>query len=386
MISDRTVNVREAGAIGDGRADDFAALQRALDQGGTVYIPDGDYRVPHTLKVPSHTRVLADAQARVFHCGSTVKKRGDFLLSNADPENGNEDIAIEGGVWDGNFDGVNNDKAPDLFDKTAWSGAALNFTGVKGLRLSNLRVVNSVVYFVRLGRIEDFVIEHITFGARRHAYNQDGLHFSGGCRRGVVRDIRAFDGETNDDMIALNADDCVERLENLDLTRDAIEDIVFDGIYAEDCYTAVRMLSVDAPIRNIVMKNIECGCRVHALNMDAARHCRTPLFTDAEKPMGCGAIENVSIEHMHVYSTVERGAAPLIVAETRCHNFEIKDFARDLKKDRCPTALTLRAGYLTQTAVTLGHGDAERQFVFEDLRDSVTVCSPFDRLRIESAK
>jgi polygalacturonase len=44
-----TINVRDKGAKGDGRTDDAAAIQRAIDEvgskGGTVFVPDGTYMV-----------------------------------------------------------------------------------------------------------------------------------------------------------------------------------------------------------------------------------------------------------------------------------------------------------------------------------------------------
>ena len=99
-----SIDIRSTGAVGDGVADDSAAIQAALDAGvEVVTIPDGVYRVAATLRVPSHRRIIASPGARLVHCGETPKRRGDFLLTNADHVNGNCDITLTGGVWDGNI-------------------------------------------------------------------------------------------------------------------------------------------------------------------------------------------------------------------------------------------------------------------------------------------
>ena len=106
-----------------------------------------------------------------------------------------------------------------------------------------------------------------------------------------IENVRALtDGQTNDDMLALNADDSLERLENRGLLRGPIENLTFRNVFAENCYTAIRMLSVTAYIRNIRFENIRCGCRNYAINMDAARYCRTPLFDAKDYPNGVGDI------------------------------------------------------------------------------------------------
>lgn len=55
-------NVRTAGALGDGQADDTAAFQKALDEagragGGTVFVPAGRYRIEGTLSIPANVRL-----------------------------------------------------------------------------------------------------------------------------------------------------------------------------------------------------------------------------------------------------------------------------------------------------------------------------------------
>lgn len=62
MINGAEFNVLDYGAVGDGIADDTAAIQLAIDaasaQGGSVYIPTGQYKITATLKVTSDNVVI----------------------------------------------------------------------------------------------------------------------------------------------------------------------------------------------------------------------------------------------------------------------------------------------------------------------------------------
>ncbi len=338
-----SINVKNFGAIGDGIADDSAAIQKALDHGADIVeIPEGMYRITATLLVSSHTRIEAHPQARIFSCGDTPKKQGDFLLSNRNLADGNCNIVLHGGIWDGNHQGKYNTKNPDLFAPNAWSGAVLNFFNVSDLVLEDLIVADSVTFFVRLGKIENFTIRNIGFRGEPSGFNQDGLHFSGFVRNGLIENITALTPmQTTDDMLALNADDSLERLENRDLLRGPIENLIFRNIYAESCYTAIRMLSVTAPIRNIRFENIRVGCLKFAINMDAARYCRTPLFNEADHHDGVGEISNIVIDNMQVWRVGEF-TGPLICDESNSENVIIKDFKRLIEKDEQPAAPTIQ--------------------------------------------
>ncbi|MBE7045584.1 MAG: hypothetical protein E7397_08625 [Ruminococcaceae bacterium] len=300
------INVLEYGAIGDGIYDNYKAFQAALDSGADeIVIPQGIYCISQTLKVHSNICIVADKTAKIMLKSRNRLKRNDFLLSNADTIDGNENIKIIGGIWDGN-NMLQEHEKPDLFDKDGYSGVILNFVNVKKLVLKDMVLANSVTFYVRMCRVHHFEIENIDFISDRFGKNQDGLHFGGDVRHGVVKNIRALNyGQTNDDMIALNADDSIERVENLDLCRDTIEDITFENIFAQNCYTIIRMLSVTAAIKNIRMKNIYGGFRCNAINADAARYCRTPLFLEEDFPDGVGQISDIRIEHFVCYPVFE---------------------------------------------------------------------------------
>lgn len=331
------IDIRDFGAVGDGTADDSGPIQKALDTEKRILrIPEGRYRITRTLFVRSHTCIDAAPGARLFLCGETPKQRGDFLLTNADHENGNEDIRITGGIWDGNNSGRFNTKDPDLFRSDAWSGTTLDFFHVRGLHLENMELANSVVYNLRMSRLDDFLIRDLRISSEKPAFNQDGLHFGGCVRNGIVENVRVLSkGQTNDDLIALNADDSMVRLENLDLCCGPIENLIIRNVRAEDCYSVIRMLSVSSPIRNILFENIEAGCRHFALNLDAARYCRTPLFREEDFPEGCGCIENILIHGFRTHLSADRPLQlALIQCETRVKNFLIRDFKRETHRER----------------------------------------------------
>ncbi len=385
------LSVRDFGVTGDGQseiADDSTAIQQALDlaegKGGTVYIPAGNYRIGKTLYIGNDTTIRCDSGARLFVCEKQPKKRGDFLLSNRDTVTGNRNIAVYGGTWDGNFDGKNNNKPADLFDPAAWSGSTLNFVNVKTLTLSGLAMRNSVVYYIRMAKLDGFVIRDISFASARPAYNQDGLHFGGEVRHGLIENITAEPGQTNDDMIAFNADDSMVRLENHDLCCGAIEDITVRGVYAENCYTGFRMLSVNSPIRNIHMEDIYLGCRHFAINMDGARHCRTPLIRDGEKRNGSGHIENITIDRMTVWTTETNWERALILSETELNNFRITGFRRDISKDRCPEKPTLLIALAPSSYGTVTENGTVTEYHLNAIDDTFCHCGTFDSAELNS--
>lgn len=329
------INIKDFGATGNGLTDDTAYIQQALDQGREIYIPDGDYRITKTLLVKSNTTIHAQEKARLFMCGNTPKKRNDFLISNSDTENGNCNIKITGGIWDGNNQGTYNTK-PDLFDQNGYSGAVMNFVNIEGLYLYDFTVANSVTYNIRMCKLNNFEIKNINFFSEKLAFNQDGLHFGGEVHNGVIENINAVsDGQTNDDLIALNADDCIERVENFDLVCGDISDIKINNVYAENCFTFVRMLSVNSSIYNIEINNVKGGCRNYALNLDAGRYCRTPLFRDITEKVG--NIYNVSVNHMDVAWSESSPEKAMIVIESNVDHFQLRHVKRSCSRSKKPT-------------------------------------------------
>ncbi|MGI6496038.1 MAG: hypothetical protein ACOX5G_08125 [Kiritimatiellia bacterium] len=150
-----------------------------------------------------------------------------------------------------------------------------------------------------------------------------------------MHDVRAISkGQTNDDLVALNADDSLERVENRDLSCGPIENIVFSDLYAEDCHTGIRLLSVRSTIRNIRFRNVNVGVRCFAVNADAApllphaRSSRTPISR-----MGWGRLDRIEFDGIRVHATFPHVTA-LFLFESNMAGVRMRDIVRDTRERR----------------------------------------------------
>jgi hypothetical protein len=150
-------------------------------------------------------------------------------------------------------------------------------------------------------------------------------------------------GVTGDDLVALNADDAQQRTEVRGMKNGPIEDIDISGLNAIACHSFVRLLSIWSPIRNIRIHNVEGTCEISAINADAARGCRVPLFDEDNPPFpdGVGHLENIDISDLRVAKSAVNGIA-LLRLETRLKNFTIRNLRRPAEWDVDPVAPTIR--------------------------------------------
>ena len=334
-----------------GGTDDTAILQSVLDKAvewGSLHLIMDGAALTAGLRVHSNTTIQClNPACGFFHKANTNKP----VLCNARPrvygERLDKNITLLGGTYNNNcreqvhhydLDETQRETAPSCFGETRWN-ITLEFFGVENFTMRDVTIRDQRTFSMLMGNFYRATLENIYIDCPNStdAENQDGLHFNGNVRNGKVSNIYALSkGQTNDDLIALNADDSMARVENLGMECGDIENITFENIYAEDCHTLVRMLSVDSAIRNIRFKNLEAGCRCYAVNCDAARYCRTPLFREDDRPGGVGNIENVIFEDMTVHMTADRGDSPMIILECSAENLRFNGFARPREKDVSP--------------------------------------------------
>lgn len=287
---------------GDGVGDDTDAIQALIDSGrGVVKLPRPakHYLISRTLKFGSGSGLELDADTLIrLAPGSSCP-----LAANADPTGGNESIKIIGGIWD--MDNVNQApnpgwqqlcmppreplRYPEKYDPDFYRGNAFYFETVKGFTFRNVTIRNPVTYAFQICRVTDFTVEHVTFdftACNPVRGNMDGIHLDGGCHRGRIAHLR---GACFDDMVALNANDGF-----CNAHEEEISDIEIEDVQADYCHSALRMLSVDAPVRRVKVRNVRGHFYAYAIGF-------THYFP---KRPEVGLFEDISI------SDVKVGKAP----------------------------------------------------------------------------
>ncbi len=341
-------DITHYGAVGDGIFDCSYAIKEALAKETEIFFPTGVYVITETLRIPSNRHILLDTDAVIYAADHCFDREGTrAIITNEDTEGGNENIIFEGGRVDGN--NVNNTRAHWVTGPS--SGLTFCFHRVKGLTLRNLNIHNSDAYNIRLTRVEDYRIEDILFTSTHLPPCQDGIHVNGHCYRGVIRNIRGEGKCTNDDLIALNADDQNLYCHNWGQEDGPIVDLLIENVHAEDCHTALRVLSIHSEIKNVTIRNLSAGVRCHGLNFDAARYCAHPIFTDEEHPDGVGVLKNVVLEDITLWKTNQRSSA-FAVFETK-GELTIRNLVRDFERDQAPERPTLKFKSLPGATITV---------------------------------
>lgn len=251
------------GVVGDGLHDDTSGLQAALDSGAsTVHLPPpaGCYLISQPLVIHSGQTLSAHRSAVV----RLADHAHAHMLTNDDHARGNRGITILGGIWDGNNQHQTceyHEGGPwwSAYDPGRYLGVLMQFVNVRDLHISGLTLKDPETFGIQLGDVRRFTVEDITFDYNMRRLNMDGVHVHGPAKEGRIANLK---GATNDDQVALNADD--GRM--YEATRGPISDIEVQGIWAEDGYTGVRLLSAGSPISRVHISGIYGSFRYYGVS------------------------------------------------------------------------------------------------------------------------
>lgn len=261
---------------GDGIHDDYPAIQEMIDSGVCevcLPAPKDKYLITKPLVIPSNFKLklprfahikLADGancfmlqNKSVYKPAKRLREGLSDLESNVwyyidelspDKEDECYNFEIEGGIWD--FNNKNQDPNPiqsQKFDKRHFLGHIMFFYNVRNFRLSNMTFKDPSNFAVMIDKGSYFTIENIEFDyndGNPYAINMDGIHLNGGCHYGIIRNLK---GTCYDDLVALNA---------YEGSGGDITNIEIDGLFAESCHSAVRLIAVTQNVENITISNV----------------------------------------------------------------------------------------------------------------------------------
>ena len=208
------VNVRDFGATGDGKTLDTAAIQKALNQGGTVRVPAGTYLCgPLTLR--TNITLLLDEGAKLQATGDQkafLKSGTNWLAASSSSDfvpfisgKGLTEVTMAGkGVIDGageNWWGPAEDARRKRPGYTLPRPRLIVITDSKNVKLSGITLQNSPTFHFVPTDCEDVVVEGVMVKAPEGSANTDAIDPSR-CRRVL---ITKCDIDVGDDNIAIKS-------------------------------------------------------------------------------------------------------------------------------------------------------------------------------------
>ena len=272
------------GVVGDGVHDDTIGIQTALDKGWPlVSLPPtpAHYLIRRPLRIHSRQTLMLDRFTMI-----RLADRSDCpMLANADPAGGNQGITVIGGIW--NMANLSQSLCEyqqtqnwqGAYDPERYLGVLMRFDNVTDLCLRGLTLKDPVTFGTQLGNLDRFTIEDITFDYNLQRTNMDGIHVHGNSRQGRIANLK---GATNDDLVALNADDGGM----FEMSRGPIEDVSVEDVFSQDGYTAVRLLSAGSPLRRVRLANL----------FGTYRHNVVSFTNHRVHPGSASTFEDVSIQ------------------------------------------------------------------------------------------
>jgi len=276
----RVFNVLGYGATGNGTTDDLPAIQNCLDaatlKGGTVVIPYSSndvYLIDGTLSIGGNTHLLIGDSVTI----KSAANSDTFLVINSDIVNGNNNIIIEGGIFDGNNANVARQDGGAW--SPGWNGIMIWLQDIADLTIRDVTLRNPESFGIIMSEINYFTVENIRFDYDNVQNNMDGIHVNGNVENGVFRNLQ---GNTYDDLLALNADDSWYAHQGY------IKNILVDGIYAPAGYRAVRLRSGASAglIDDVTIQNIYGNYEYEA------------VFISTYETNGTGNIGSVTIKNV----------------------------------------------------------------------------------------
>lgn len=181
VCESNTVNVKWFGAQGDGSHDDTAAIQAAIDslpnEGGTVVLPGGRYKVTDTLHIGNGTADKAS------------DKNGICLVG-------------QGAAFGHEVTDETTLVASAKYDTMLSINGPITDVTIKGIRLNGLANVNTLLYMTDIVQCELSYVSGINFMGTGVIYTAQAPEF-GGSHDNIIRSVNFVNVHENTTVFSL---------------------------------------------------------------------------------------------------------------------------------------------------------------------------------------
>lgn len=249
----KIVTAIDFGAKADGTTNDTAILQSYLNSGQGIYIfPKGNYSISGIDVNPYSQLYFEEGAVLVLRNNSdrpVIQNKNFTGTTNTD-----KNIEIYGIEIEGNE--ANQIKFGVTAPYTGEPTSGMRFFGVENLKIIGAKINKTRTYGIWISRVKNVIARDIEFNQSILVRdNQDGIHFNGLSYNLDISNIR---GVTNDDMIALNANDVAQgsNVSFGEIKNATIKDVIFDNNL-----NGIRLLSAGNLMDQIYINNLSGNVR-----------------------------------------------------------------------------------------------------------------------------
>jgi hypothetical protein len=278
MISGIVFNALDFGAIGDGVANDTAAIQAAVNAstGNTLYIPAGTYLISTQINLLSNTNILGAGVNTIIKIanGNYAPANRIFTATESGGDGGKNNITIQDITFDGNKGNIGTARSPIItyFKGSNFSIIGCTFQNCEGICL-NLSTITENVNIER--------IKFINCGGAPN--NSDGYR-----RQAIAFSNTTGVGETRTRSVSIT--NCIFDTQGLDcISLGNCDDVTISGNTAKDSYSFAYTVAPPFSCTNVTISNNA----IYNVNQGAYVSATPPIAIDLPSLTNGAVIGNV---------------------------------------------------------------------------------------------
>lgn len=318
LLTERIIDAKQFGAKADGTTNDTDILQAYLDSGQGIYIfPKGNYSISG-IDVNAYSTLY-------FEEGAVLVLRNNSdrsVLQNKNfSANTDKNIEIYGIEIEGNE--ANQIKNSVTVPYVGEPTVGLRFFGVENLKIVGAKINKARTYGIWLSRIKNGVFNDIEFNQSLLTIdNQDGIHFNGLCYNLEISNIR---GVTNDDMIALNANDVPQ---GVNVSFGEIKNAVIRDVIFNNNLNGIRLLSAGNLLDQVYISNLSGNVRDNVIAISS--------YTLGTANFGSIVIDGVNVRTNTPYNVLGEYGGYILVND-KIEYLKVSNVYRETGADARPT-------------------------------------------------